>query len=235
MTGTTTSTSAWCRCCCSTCPSICSPGPNFPTAIGVLVMALLFILGSHGPARPVRPLPLQTFGEPRCVPAACRYRSSFCCGMHVSGEIPDLLFPAHHVRPGVLGVGPVLAGCARRTSPRTGAAGCLGRIAVHGARGRRAVRSCSCCRFWPSRCSGAPTSPSAGWPPARGVVEFACLVAPYVRGGRGHHGLQLRALRLADRFRRELQSDGERHDQARHGTSVVWPRRSSPTSCSRPA
>lgn len=30
MTGTTTSTSAWCRCCCSTCPSIFSPGPISP-------------------------------------------------------------------------------------------------------------------------------------------------------------------------------------------------------------
>ena len=45
MTGTTTCTSAWCRCCCSICRSMLLTGANFPTAIGVLIAAVAFVLG----------------------------------------------------------------------------------------------------------------------------------------------------------------------------------------------
>ena len=59
------------------------------------------------------------------------------------------------------------------------------------------VPSCSCCRYWPSRCSGAPYHRAPAGPPGhRGV--HARLAAPYVLVGRGHHGLQLRAGSLTD-------------------------------------
>ena len=119
-------------------------------------------LGGHGPSRPIRPLPFP-LGEPRRVPAASD-TARVLLRHHVPREVPDLLLPAHHVRPGVLGVGPVLldALAARRAQVRLA----VRRVAVHGARG-----------WLPSPAARAVTSglpavlahlhhPSAGWPPA---------------------------------------------------------------------
>ena len=168
-------------------------------------------LGGHGPSRPIRPLPFP-LGEPRRVPAASD-TARVLLRHHVPREVPDLLLPAHHVRPGVLGVGPVLldALAARRAQVRLA----VRRVAVHGARGwlpspaARAVTS-----GLPAVLAHLHHRAPAGHPPGYRGVRLPG--GPLRFGGRGHHGLQLRALRLADRFRRELQPDGERHDQARH-------------------
>lgn len=204
-------------------------GANFPTAIGVLVMALLFILGATAL--------LDRF-------ARYHFRSVslgvylllqiplvFCCGIMYLVKFPTLLFPAHHVRPGVLGVGPVLldALAARRAQVRLA----VRRIAVHGARGRLpspAARAVA---------SGLPTVlrtyiTERRLATRRGVVEFACLVAPYVLVAAG-----IMAYNYA-RFG-SLTDFGANYnltvnDMTKRGMNVGrLARRSSPISCSRPA
>ena len=63
---------------------------------------------------------------------------------------------------------------------------------------------------------------------AAGARQFACLIAPYIVVCAGIMWYNKSALWRPVRFRRELQSHGKRHDEARHGGG-----RTSPLRCSR--
>lgn len=186
-------------------------GANFPTAIGVLVMALLFILGATAL--------LDRF-------ARYHFRSVslgvylllqmplvFCCGIMYLVK-----FPTFYSLPIMCGLAFSVWGLYCWMRSRLAAhkcgwlfAGSLCMALVAGCRPQLLVLSLLAFPlFWRTYITERRLATR------RGIVEFACLGGPLRFGGRGHHGLQLRALRLADRFRRELQSDGERHDQARH-------------------
>ncbi len=135
-------------------------GANFPTAIGVLIAVRGIRAGMLGTARPVRALPLQA-GEPGAVPAAAD-TARHLLRHPVPAEVPDVLLAAHHAGAWRSRCGGCTSGCggARRRRALPGRRNGIwrGRCAWRSWWG--AARSSSCCRFWPSRCSGAPTSRS---------------------------------------------------------------------------
>ena len=187
-------------------------GANFPTAIGVLVAAVAFVLGCSA-----------------LLDRFARYHfKHVSLGLYLLLQIPLvaccgvlylLKFPTFYSLPIMCGLAFSVWGLYFLDArARVGASGEVvsGRIAVHGARGGLPPAAPGALACGVSRCSGGSYITERRLFTPRGAREFACLVAPYVVVAAGLHGLQPRALRVALRLRRELQPHGERHDQARH-------------------
>ena len=184
-------------------------GANFPTAIGVLVMAIAFVLGATA-----------------LLDRFARYHfRSVSLGVYLLLQIPTVAcsgilylakFPTFYSLPimcGVLGVGPILLDALAAVGPSLRVA--VRRLAVHGASGRVPPAAAG------AVASGLPAvlahlhhrAPPADCGRRAGVrLPGGALRA----GGCRHHGVQLRALRIAHRLRGQLQPHGERHDEARY-------------------
>ena len=139
-------------------PFYLATGASFPTAIGVLLAVIAFILGCSAlldrfARYHFKQVSLWAVSAPPDCP--CHVLRHF-----VSGEVSDVLLAADCVRPGVLCLGLYLWMCGRGLAEAVGwylAARYAWRLS------RGADLSSCCCRFLPSRCSGAATSPSAGF------------------------------------------------------------------------
>ncbi len=172
-------------------PFYLATGANFPTAIGVLVMAIAFILGCSAL--------LDRFARYHFkrvslgVYLLLQIPLVMCCGM-----LYLVKFPAFYSLPIMCGLAFSVWGLYCWMRGRLSKHACawfmLGSFCM--ALVADAGRSSSCSRSWRFRCSGEPHH-RASRPHACGRAR-ACVSARAVRGGRGgNHGLQLRALRFA--------------------------------------